>query len=222
MNGRWLHWLERLLLGLGVVCLVYWGWAMLSSEAENAYQSHRLDVMIRRHERHVATATPLPTRLPGEGEQAEPAVRRPRDPLIGRIDIPRVGVSCVIMEGDDSGTLRHAVGHIPGTALPGDPGHAALAGHRDSYFRGLRRIKPDDVITITRPDGTYRYRVRSTEVVRPNDVAVLQPKGHSTLTLVTCYPFHYIGPAPRRFVVIARREEDASPTSSTDSARVAK
>lgn len=222
MHGRWMRGVEWLLMCVGVACLGYWGWATLSSEAENAYQSHRLNMMIRQHEQRKEAGTPLPTRLPGEGEPARPTRRRASDPLIGRIDIPRVGVSSVILEGDDSSTLRHAVGHIPGTALPGDPGNAALAGHRDSYFRGLRHIKPDDVITITRPNGTYRYVVQSTEVVPPDEVGVLKPHGGSSLTLVTCYPFSYIGPAPRRFVVIARREAGHAPPPSGASASVAK
>jgi LPXTG-site transpeptidase (sortase) family protein len=123
--------------------------------------------------------------------------------LIGRVDIPRVGVSAVVREGDDSATLRHAVGHIPDTAFPGEDGNAGLAGHRDTFFRGLKDIRAGDRITMTTTNGILEYTVRDTRVVDPDDVSVLRSTGRSTLTLVTCYPFYYIGSAPRRFIVQA-------------------
>jgi LPXTG-site transpeptidase (sortase) family protein len=98
-----------------------------------------------------------------------------------------------VREGDDVKTLRRAVGHIPGTALPGGTGNAALAGHRDTFFQGLRDIQKGDQITLSTPAGNARYVVRSTRVVDPSDVSVLAPTSGSTLTLVTCYPFNYIG-----------------------------
>jgi sortase A len=123
--------------------------------------------------------------------------------VVGRVEIPRVGVSAVVREGDDVKTLRRAVGHIPGTALPGEIGNAALAGHRDTFFRGLRDVRTGDHILLTTPGGSARYVVKSTNVVDPSDVSVLAPTRRSTLTLVTCYPFNYIGAAPRRFIVRA-------------------
>ncbi|MFL6280619.1 MAG: class D sortase [Vicinamibacterales bacterium] len=128
--------------------------------------------------------------------------------LIGRVEIPRVGVSAIVREGDDAATLRHAVGHIPDTALPGEPGNAGLAGHRDTFFRALKSVRQGDRITITIPGGVLEYVVRHTTVVDPDDVSVLSPTGHQTLTLVTCYPFYYIGSAPRRFIVQAELAQD--------------
>ncbi len=107
---------------------------------------------------------------------------------IGRIEIPRLGVSSIVRAGSDARTLQLAVGHIPGTALPGEPGNMGLAGHRDTFFRRLRDIQPDDVIRVVTPDGTFRYRVERTNVVEPTDVWVLDPTPGTTLTLVTCYP----------------------------------
>ena len=101
--------------------------------------------------------------------------------------------------------LRRAAGHIKGTALPGTSGNVGIAGHRDTLFRPLRHIRQDDVITLTTLQGLYRYRVVSTKVVSPYDVAVLNPDGREILTLVTCYPFHFVGPAPDRFIVRATR-----------------
>ena len=111
----------------------------------------------------------------------------------------------MIMEGVDGKTLRHAVGHIPGTPLPGQPGNVALAGHRDTFFRGLRNIHKDDEITLTTLHGFYRYRVDSTQVVEPQATEVLDNSVDDILTLVTCYPFYFVGPAPKRFIVRARR-----------------
>jgi sortase A len=111
----------------------------------------------------------------------------------------------MIMEGIDGRTLRHAVGHIPGTPLPGQPGNVALAGHRDTVFRGLRSIHKDDEVTLTTLRGSYRYRVDSTQVVEPEDTEVLDNSVDDILTLVTCYPFYFVGPAPKRFIVRAHR-----------------
>jgi sortase A len=110
----------------------------------------------------------------------------------------------MILEGTDEGTLRLAVGHIPGTPLPGRQGNVALAGHRDTFFRGLRKIRVNDEITLTTLSGSYRYRVDSTKVVEPEETEVLEDDG-DILTLVTCYPFNFVGTAPRRFIVRARR-----------------
>jgi sortase A len=125
--------------------------------------------------------------------------------LIGKLEIPRLGLSAMIVEGVDGRDLRRAVGHIPGTALPGQPGNIAIAGHRDTFFRPLRNIRPNDTITLSTVQGDYRYHVVSTKVVAPNDAEVLDPTGQDTLTLVTCYPFYYLGPAPKRYVVQAAR-----------------
>jgi LPXTG-site transpeptidase (sortase) family protein len=123
--------------------------------------------------------------------------------LLGSVSIPRVGVSSVILEGTDDRTLALSVGHIPGTAVPGREGNIALAGHRDTFFRGLQNIRNRDDILLTTLTGTQLYEVESTRVVSPDDMYVLDDIGRPLLTLVTCYPFHYIGSAPKRFIVQA-------------------
>ncbi len=125
--------------------------------------------------------------------------------VVGRLEIPRLGVSVMVVEGADDSDLKRAVGHIPGTALPGEPGNVGIAGHRDTFFRPLRSIQRDDTITLRTLQGAYRYRVVSTNVVRPEDIEVLYPSGHDCLTLVTCFPFDYVGSAPKRFIVRADR-----------------
>jgi sortase A len=121
----------------------------------------------------------------------------------GRIEIKSVGLSSMIMEGVDRETLRRGVGHIPGTALPGQRGNVALAGHRDTFFRALRNVRKNDEITLETLDGHFRYRVDYTQVVAPEYTEALNGSGDAILTLVTCYPFSYVGPAPKRYIVRA-------------------
>ena len=111
----------------------------------------------------------------------------------------------MILEGTDDSTLRRAVGHISGYSLPGQSGNLALAAHRDTFFRPLRNIRKDDEIKLATSNGSYRYRVDSTLVVEPEDTQVLDDSGEAILTLVTCYPFDYVGSPPRRFIVRAHR-----------------
>ena len=125
--------------------------------------------------------------------------------LIGRIGIERLGISVIVIEGSSPSVLRRAAGHIEGTALPGQPGNVGISAHRDTFFRPLRNIRKNDVVTLTTPTGEYRYRVVSIQVVNPRDIEVLSPGRDQVLTLVTCYPFYFIGPAPKRFIVRATR-----------------
>ena len=128
---------------------------------------------------------------------------RPGEP-IGRIEIPRLHLSAAILEGTAPKTLRVAAGHIDGTALPGAAGNICIAAHRDTLFRPLREVQPQDAILITTTYGTFRYIVDMVEIVSPNDVRVLRPTTDQELTLITCYPFTYLGPAPKRLAVHAR------------------
>jgi LPXTG-site transpeptidase (sortase) family protein len=139
---------------------------------------------------------------------------------IGRLEIPRIGLSAVVMEGDDEQTLNVAVGHLPDTPLPWQEGNAALAGHRDTFFRPLRRLQDGDEIRLVTPHGTFRYRATRQVVVEPNELWVLDPSPAAALTLVTCYPFDFVGTAPRRFVVHAERivETSEAPETSTHQA----
>ncbi|MCZ2074691.1 MAG: class D sortase [Bryobacteraceae bacterium] len=121
--------------------------------------------------------------------------------LIGRLKLPRLGVDAVVREGVDSRTLRRAVGRIPGTALPGEPGNIGLAAHRDTFFRALKGVRKDDRIILETLTGTYEYKVDSTTIVSPSNISVLDPTDNPSVTLVTCYPFYYVGKAPKRFIV---------------------
>jgi sortase A len=127
--------------------------------------------------------------------------------LIGRLEIPGLGISAIVMEGTSGATLRRAIGHIAGTVMPGQAGNIGLSAHRDTLFRPLRNIHRDDVITLTTLAGSFKYRVVSTRVVKPSALSVLDPGegNNESLTLVTCYPFYFVGPAPDRFIVRAER-----------------
>jgi sortase A len=124
---------------------------------------------------------------------------------IGRLDIPRLGLSSVVLEGSDAATLRLGVGRLHNSSLPSGSGNVVLAGHRDTVFRSLRNIRQGDQISLRTPEGQFQYSVDWTQVVDPTDTAVLQPTPEPSLTLVTCYPFYYVGSAPQRFIVRAQR-----------------
>jgi len=123
-----------------------------------------------------------------------------------------IGLSVMVIEGTGAKALRRAAGHIAGTALPGQPGNIGISAHRDTFFRPLRNIRQDDIITLTTMGGEYRYRVVSTRVVNPSGVEVLGPSQTEVLTLVTCYPFYFVGSAPQRFIVRAERVGKGSPS----------
>ena len=122
---------------------------------------------------------------------------------IGRLEIPRIGVSVVVLEGSDTGTLRLGVGRVPNSSLPNESGNVVLAGHRDTFFRPLREIRQGDRISLRTPEGAFPYVVDWTEIVNPTNTSVLLPTSNPALTLVTCYPFNYVGAAPQRFIVRA-------------------
>ena len=181
---RSLGWTQRVLLAVGVVLLGYCAFVLVDTWVFQAGESAAL-------ERFVPVQAAVPAVFP--------------DGLIGRIEVQRLGVSVVVMEGTSGKTLRRAVGHIAGTGLPGQPGNIGIAGHRDTFFRPLRNIQGGDIITLTTERDTYRYRVVSTKIVDPDNVAVLNADRNEILTLVTCYPFYFLGSAPQRFIVRAAR-----------------
>lgn len=134
-----------------------------------------------------------------------PLPRSRRIAFVGRVDVPRIHLSAMIAEGATSPVLDLAVGHVPGTVLPGQAGNMVLAAHRDTFFRRLGELEPGDVVRIIVSRAEYRYRITFTDIVNPDETWVLQSTSGQALTLITCYPFHFVGAAPKRFVVRARR-----------------
>ena len=158
---------------------------------------------------------PAPSDLSDKGSAS--AMRRG---LIGRLEIPRLNVSVMVMEGDDDATLARAVGHLRETALPWEPGNAVIAGHRDTFFRPLKNVREGDEIRMTTTRGTYDYRVIRTDIVEPVDLWVLAPIEIRSLTLVTCYSFFYIGSAPQRSSFTpGRNTEPGSPCCAAPGGR---
>ncbi len=193
-------WTQRVLFAAAFSLLAYCGFVLADAWLFQKWERRQLERLLAG--RQDSNAGALQTASSSSAETAPPAVA---NGLIGRIEIPRLGLSAMVIEGISGRTLRRAVGHIPGTALPGRPGNVGISGHRDTFFRPLRNIRENDIITLTTLFGEYRYRVVSTEVVDPYDVAVLNATGNEVLTLVTCYPFYFVGTAPDRFIVRAER-----------------
>ena len=191
--------LSLLLWATGVGCLLVWGFVYLEAAWWDLAARWRLE--------QTTTATDPPADPRSEAAnvppQASPWGVLDEGDLVGRIAIPRLDVDAAIYHGVDDDTLRRAVGHVPGTALPGEGDNVGLAGHRDTFFRGLSDTREGDLVIVETPHGERRYRVAETRVVDPDAVEVLDPTGAETLTLVTCYPFRWVGPAPRRWIVRA-------------------
>jgi sortase A len=179
--------------------LGYTAFALVDAWIFQRRESRELDRLLR--DRQVASeSTPQPA-----SSTAPKAAPVEVDGLIGRIEIPRLLLSAVVVEGVDKTTLRRAVGHIPGTALPGQAGNVGLAGHRDTFFRSLKDVKVKDEVQLSTLAGNFNYEVESLRVVDPDNVGVLSPASHNVLTLVTCYPFYFVGPAPQRWIVTAKQ-----------------
>jgi len=215
------RWAEPALWLIAVLCLGTWAWSYLDSHLYQSYESWRFSRALEA--RPVSAPAPLapppagrrlPAVLPADdgaakGAPAAPIQARTERPEpeegepLGRLEAPRLGLSVMISQGVSGRTLRRSAGHIPGTALPGELGNVGIAGHRDTFFRPLKEIRKNDTLTLTTLQGTYQYVVDSTEIVSPDNVKVLDPTDHPALTLVTCYPFYYVGSAPKRFIVQA-------------------
>jgi len=194
------RWLENFLLLAGVLAIDVWIWSHAGSVLYQQWQERAFDraVSSDREASGVHEAS-------GGDRGAESLRSHYESGPIGRLVIPRLHVRAMVGEGTGEDTLSLAAGHIPSTALPGDPGNVGVAGHRDTVFRALRDIRKNDVILFETRRGTFSYRVSELKIVKPTQVSVLNASDARELTLVTCYPFHYIGSAPERFIVKARQ-----------------
>jgi sortase A len=199
-----LLWIERGLLALGIGLGVWCAGLVIESTFFNHLAINDPDaggIVVTQ------TLAPGARALPGDAHDA--AASRPAAPspaqgsLLGRLEAPSVAMSATVLEGSDDGTLSRGAGHIEDTPLPGAAGNVGIAGHRDTVFRPLRKIHVGDPLTLRTRDRIYHYRIDRTLIVGPDDVAVLDPTPTPTLTLVTCYPFEFVGHAPRRFIVQA-------------------
>jgi sortase A len=174
----------------GILALGYVGFTLLNARLYQVSAERSLENQIQMQERHGA---------------AQPKLAIKKGDVLGRMEIPRLGISVAVLQGTNSRVLRLGAGHIAGTPLPGEAGNIGIAGHRDTFFRGLKDVRKNDEIQLQTATGMFHYEVDWLRVVAPEDIAVLAPSTESALTLVTCYPFYLVGPAPRRFVVHARK-----------------
>jgi LPXTG-site transpeptidase (sortase) family protein len=190
-----LTWVERV-LWIAAATIGLW---TLFVVAQNAYYA-RLPVP----DAHSPQATRrLPGESPTETVGTSGAIARNVEPgaWVARLEAPTVNLKATVLEGSDDRTLRRAAGHIEYTPLPGEPGNIGIAGHRDTTFYPLRKVKAGDRLTLTTASDIFEYEVRDTRIVEPEDIQVLDPTNRSTITLVTCYPFNFVGNAPKRFIV---------------------
>ena len=182
------RWAASVLLTCGVVALGFAAYVVIDARLYQSMERKRFEATAPS-----AVALPVPT----DGAS------------IGEIQISRLGLRAIVVQGESAPVLRRGVGHLSDTALPGEVGNVVLAGHRDTFFRPLSGVRAGDSITLKTRDGEFEYQVESTSVVTPNAIQVLEPTGGRTLTLITCYPFSYIGAAPNRFIVRARQQIEA-------------
>jgi sortase A len=187
------HWSSVALCAAGIGLLSYW----LCVNVDGRMDQRRLAVRLE----STGSSEPVSHVL----EEAR-ATRREANTsgLVGRLEIPRLGISTMITEGVTRQALARGIGHVPGTAFPGERGNVGLAAHRDTYFRGLKGVATGDHVEVRTPDGVTSYVVEWTRIVEPDRIEVLEQTADPLLTLVTCYPFNWVGRAPNRFIVRCR------------------
>jgi sortase A len=188
---------ERVLFATAVVSLTWCAWTLLDAAQYERRQERRLNALAA--DAYGPPKTPFAP-LGALATRTETS----KSGLIGRIELERLGLTAVVSEGIENRTLRRSVGHVPGSAFPGETGNVVLAAHRDRHFRPLRKVRAGDLVRVTTPDGTFDYRVEFSQVVEADSTELVADVEEPVLTLVTCYPFYFVGDAPQRFVVRAR------------------
>jgi sortase A len=205
--------LSRLLYMIAAVLLGYWGYVWVESHRFQEHWSRELDrVPVRPHPAAAAEQRSQPAGQPVRAEAARAQAKTTG--VVGKMDVPRLALSVVMVEGTSDEQLRLGAGHIEGTSFPGEPGNVGIAGHRDTFFRKLQHLARGDLIRLHTADGFYTYAVDSILIVNPDRGDLLDPTPRPALTIVTCYPFYYVGHAPKRFVVRAHQANVKNPASS--------
>jgi sortase A len=210
----WL-WVERVAWVAAVAALGFWGGSLLAGTFGARHEIQRFSAL-QSAVVEAAAAAPAPDLTPWSEERVKAwraTYDKPGPPPLALLRIPRIHLEVAVLEGTSDWALNRGVGHIEGTPAPGRDGNAGIAGHRDGFFRGLKDIRPGDRLELETLDGVQGYRIERTWIVEPEDVWVLDPTEAPAITLVTCYPFYYIGSAPQRFIVRAVRIETATKRS---------
>ncbi len=230
--------IERCLVSLGVLLLALAGSAKLTGEVQKKRDLARFDEAFAAagassaadETRSESPARSLDTSLwsPERIRAYEESLRKDFGAPLAVLSIPKIGLEVAVLPGTDDLTLNRGVGLIEGTPRPGETGNSGIAGHRDGFFRGLKDVVAGDVIEVRSLSARRSFVVESIRIVRPEDVWVLEPTSSPVLTLVTCYPFYFIGSAPQRYIVRAVSRdggipnESAQTTPETPSAHVRK
>ena len=215
------NWIERCLIAFGIALLAFAGGARLTGEIQKQRDLKRFDAAL------LSAAMPSPARVPGSPAAPqgvdmslwsperirayEESLRKDLGTPLAVLSIPKIGLEAPVLEGTDDLTLNRAVGLIEGTARPGENGNVGIAGHRDGFFRGLKDVGAGDAIEMRTLSARKRYVVESVRIVSPDEVRVLDPTPSPVLTLVTCFPFYFVGSAPQRYIVRAVGR-DAAPS----------
>ena len=208
--------LERVLIAAGLLLIGAWTAVRLSGAYSERTEIRRFQAArdeVRSRQSGTPPATPAALSRPAAPDTTlwsprrlrayEESLARESEPPLALLRIPSIGLEVPVLEGTDDFTLNRAVGRIEGTARPGQPGNVGIAGHRDGYFRGLKDVGVGVAIELETPGDSRTYRVSDVRIVSPDDVSVLDPTPEPTLTLVTCYPFYFVGDAPKRYIVRA-------------------
>ena len=193
---RWLKGTELLLTMVGVSCLFY----LFNVHLEARASQRAADLLVAQGTQRSSAGE---TRIKVDPLPGDPARGTASADVIGRMEIRQLGLSVPVLSDYETKSLLHGVGHVPGTVGFGGLGNVGIAGHRDTYFRPLRRIQPRMDIRLADQSGVYHYQVDTTEIVKPEQVEVLDVRSRPELTIITCYPFNYIGAAPLRFIIHA-------------------
>ncbi len=206
------RWAADLLMLLGTAGLLLFAWSLLDGTFYQYTQKRQFNAEVAGGAPGIAKQIAVPDIRPQPQSRLQLLPNPPKvagtDPLlIGELDVPRLGLSVMVREGMDAATLRRAVGHVPSTALPGQMGNFVVIAHRDTFFRPLRELEKGDTVRIVTTRGRFTYTVESLEVVEPEGIRLTAPQTEAIATLITCFPFNYVGPAPRRFAARARLRE---------------
>jgi sortase A len=219
--------LSSVLFFVSGMAIGIWGWSFVRQAVD---QKHDEEIFDRQQAAHSQTTMSQTTPARPQPESAMPpiqaetaptpeAAKSTRGGVVARLSIPKIQLRAMVREGDDDDTLDVALGHVPGTALPGQKGNVGVAGHRDRLFRRLAEIAVDDQIQMQTLSATYTYQVDDMAIVKPETVSVLAAGRTAQLTLITCYPFNYIGSAPKRYIVKAHLVSQKGATGDTASAQ---
>ena len=192
-RDKWRAWIDRALIAFGIACLLFYSAVTVNTWRYQRSAKSHVEQMIS-----VERSPAMPAQVPGVSKPLKVGE------VFGKVEIPRIKLSAAVAEGDDEKTLGKAVGHLPDTPLPWHRrGNVAFAAHRDGLFRRLEKIRLSDDVHVVTSRGEYHYRVTKTHIVDPDDLWVIAPTEVPTITLITCYPFSFVGNAPRRFIVQA-------------------